>query len=423
MKKITRILSVALVAMMVLSLAAVAVAETPSVYIPKRLAKLVDAYVEDYVYPSLVTKTDAKYNSKIGHMVANTDDGVIHFQFSEKPDWFGASVSVKDGGWINIDIDDSGYGELEMEDLTLQPGASYTNRIVDKDGNVIKANVNSPSAKTKAWMEENEYEFIQETSGDEAYFAGKDYGDYSVVVSYHRDGSPYQVAVSLKNTDLFRTGMEGAISTITFKLVNVELDSYTKLAEAIEWDAQKEENVLVNPVKPNNKYTKTVRNKRTGEIDYVEYDGKQYPIFFLASTDIWYVGSVSAAYPAGNYIVGVEADYRNDAKNNLSQYKVSYAVSENDVAEIYYRPWDSPFYGQYSRNDAIIAVSGSGNNLNKWYKYNGFTENAVMKVRNYDKDGKFTKYTYETVAKINNNGKQVKNIKKGISSYPSPRVK
>lgn len=408
MKKFTRILSVALVAMMVLSLAAIASAETPSVYIPNRLAKLVDAYVDDYTFPTLVTKGDTVGSGK--NVKLNTE-GVMHFQFSEKPDWFGAVVSSKDGGWIQIDVDDTGYAELDLEGLARQPGTwSWSGYWNAKKGEYISG-ASNPDKNGKT---------DHSTGGDYPYTAGKDYGDYSVTVNYHRDGSAYKVAVTLKNVDLFETGMEGAASTITFELVNVELDSYTALANFLGVD-EDGKMLTTDPIRPNNKWVKTLRDDN-GDIEYVQYLGQLYDVYGLASTDVWYVSSVSATYPEGNYIVGAEADYRNDAKNNLYQYKISYAVNDTDVAQIYYRTWDSPFYGLYSKNGTVIAVSGSGNNLNKWYKYNGSSTNVDIKKPIKNDKGEVTGYEIVKEAKVNNNGKQVKTIKKGISFYKSPRV-
>jgi len=434
MKKFTRILSAALVAMMVLSLVAVASAETPSVYIPNRVAKLVDIELEDYDYPTLVTKGDTKGS---GYNVKLNTEGVMHFQFSEKPDWAGAVVSSLDGGWINLDVDESGYAEMELEDLHRQPGMWSWSSLyfVDKDGNwhstgrspsnpdIVEKHYSTPDGKTvvtrakKTNEDGSYYVMYYGNGGDYAYSAGKDYGDYSVEVSYHRDGSPYKVALTLKDVDLFETGMEGATSTVTFELVNVQLSS---VAELRDYEVVGEE-IEVTKIKPNNKFIKkNVDNQ--GNI-YYTYEGIDYYDYDLANTDMWYKSAVSATYPEGNYIVGVEADYKNDAKNNLSQYKISYAVSEDDVAQVYYKPWDTPFYGLYYKKDAIYAVSGSGNNLNKWYKYNG-TKGDPTVLKKYEKndDGTYSVVGIKVVPKLNNNGKQIKSIKKGINTYKSPRV-
>ena len=352
MKNITKILSVALVAMMVLSLSAVALADDTTVYIPARLGRLISGYyLEDYVYPTLSVHTDAAWNAAAGEMTA-TEDAITHLQFSEAPDWAGANVN----GWTSIDVDASGYGEIDP--WKLQPGYWSASGYDDKG--------NTTWHVTGAWT-------------NTPYHAGKDYGDYSVNVDYAMNGKVWNVAVTLKDSeDFFKTGMEGGTMTIVFTRVNVQLDS----------------------VKPNGK---------------------------LASTDVWYISQVSATYPEGNYIIGVEADFRNDAKQNLCSYRISYAASEKEIYKITYAPKtatldesktpyevigslvpskkpyihhynaDEAIYGEFftSRdawsNGTITAMSGSGSKLNKWYK--------------------------------NGHGAQVRNIKKGTTSFKSPRVK
>jgi hypothetical protein len=393
MKKITKILSVALVAMMVLSVSAVALADTPSVYIPKKLGKLVDAFAEDYQFPSLWTKVTAlatvtdkngdpvpsstcfdAYTGKAVNVKSITEDSVMQFHFSEKPDYFGCVLSALDGGYANIEIDDSGYGELEIGELHRQ---------APKYG-----------------------EFV----------GGKDYGTYSVEVGYARDGSANWVTVTLKDSeDFFRTGMEGGVMSITFEQVTVETKC-GPLVDELDDDGEPTGNKV-----------------------------KKYDNF----TTFWFVSNVSATYPEGNYIVGVETDWRNDSKQNLASYRIAYAPSENEVYKITYAPntttiiethtydertgkltgieyetpseymgfnlntkkfceWfipsenlgngefahhytaDEAIYGEYYRNGSKVAISGSGNNLNKWYKPG--------------------------------HGAQVRNVKKGTTSFKSPRV-
>jgi hypothetical protein len=386
MKNITKILSVALVAMMVLSLSAVALADDTTVYIPARLSKLgVDAVLDDFVYPTLKVKMSSTKALGDPCPIVAGDEADYLLYFSEKPDWAGAVVSSLDGSWINIDVDDSGFGMIEGP-LHRQPGMWSWSGPCDPI-----------TGKPKG----------HGVGGDYPYYAGKDYGDYSVNVSYYRNGKAYKVVVTLKDSeDFFRTGMEGGVMSITFERVNVELDSIKG------------------------------------------YDDDDEPIY--ASTDVWYISQVSATYPEGNYIIGVEADFRNDRKQNLYGYKVSYAVSEKEIYKITYAPntasvledrdnqlsdsdytpvgssapstvvipttWnpkypklgtrgvfihhytaDEAIYGEfYASRDAWAdgkptAVSGSGNKLNKWYKPG--------------------------------HGAQVRNIKKGTTSFKSPRVK
>ena len=389
MKNITKILSVALVAMMVLSLSAVALADDTTVYIPKTLSKLIGSYdLDEFEFPTLSVKMSSRVptfgNEKDPKdpcpYVAGEDADYL-FYFSEKPDWAGAVVSSLDGGWINIDVDDSGFGMIEGP-LVRQPGMwSWSGPCDPITG------------------EPDGYG----NGGDYPYYAGKDYGSYSVNVSYHRNGSAYQVVVTLKDSeDFFRTGMEGGVMSITFKIVTVKSTSNPKKAR---------------------------------------YD------------TYWYVDQVSAVYPEGNYIIGVEADYRNDTKQNLCSYRVSYAASEKEIYKITYSPAtttvlegvpeilttyktaakfaasahtaqgdlhhytaDAPIYGLFYQSrqdwedDNIYAVSGSGNKLNKWYKWNGRTQMSGIQDNP------------DSAVYRNNNGKQVKSIKKGTTSFKSPRV-
>ena len=412
MKKMTRILSVALVAMMVMSLAAVAQAATPSVYIPGKLAKLVDAYVDDYAFPTLdITTTALQGNAWVKRI---TEDSVAQLQFSEKPDWAGVNLSSLDGGWTSLDVDESGYAELAIGELHRQPGMySWTNSSVTYWDKYCKLRFRNDwtegdweGAKTFKKGElvpADKFGWLFGNGGDYPYSAGKDYGNYNVTVNYHRNGAPYQVAVSLKGVDAFETGMEGAVTTITFELVNVELDSYRYITYL---------NADGKAVRKNGPYTKYIKNlkfdekgydhKKGGTAEegyYYDEDNEILTVGPLSSTDMWYVSSVSATYPEGNPIVAVEADYRNDAKNNLYGYTICYAVSENEVYEITYNIYNSPIFGLYSRNGAYVAVSGSGNNIGKWYKYNGQDSSGLW-----------------------NNGKQVKTVKKSIKTFSSPRV-
>ena len=404
MKKMTRILSVALVAMMVMSLAAVAQAATPSVYIPGKLAKLVDAYVDDYAFPTLdITTTALKGNAWVKRI---TEDSVAQLQFFEKPDWAGVNLSSLDGGWTSLDVDESGYAELAIGELHRQPGMySWTNSNVtywDKDCKLRFRNdwtegkwEGAKTFKKDELVPDEYFGWLFGNGGDYPYSAGKDYGNYNVTVNYHRNGAPYQVAVSLKGVDAFETGMEGAVTTITFELVNVQLDSYRYIVYT------NADGDVIKHKAPYAKYIKNLTFNEDGEVEtgYYHYDENEIlAVGPLSSTDVWYVSSVSATYPEGNPIIAVEADYRNDAKNNLYGYTISYAVSENEVYEITYNTSNTPIFGLYSRNGSYVAVSGSGNNIGKWYKYNGMSS------------GKW------------NNGKQVKTVKKSIKTFSSPRV-
>ncbi len=428
MKKITRILSVALVAVMLLSVSAVALAaETPSVYIPTKLGKLCDVWLDDYVWPELEINITgvAKIKDEDGNYVYSsyckdpgqpggmaiakgiTEDSVAQYQFSEKPDWFGVVLSQLDGGWANIDIDDNGYGEFEIGELHRQPGVWIKQvmhcdeyEITLEDGTTQK--VKDVYWAYPDWMFDGEGNWAIADIGDYPYSGGKDYGDYAADVWYHRDGSAYKVTITLKDSeDFFRTGQEGGLMKITAEFVEIP---YT-----VKKGADK---------------------------------GK------VKTTKDWYITNVTAVYPEGNYITEVYTQWRNDSKQNLASYKISYAVSEKETYRITYAPktttiyqygpsWDKrfydisnegycyglepsykygdgtylthytaddPIYGEYYRDGKLVAVSGSGDsNIKKWYKYNGTDTNG--------KNGK-----------TNNLGAQVRGIKKNIFSFKSPRV-
>ena len=430
MKNLSRFICLLIVGMITMTVIPTASAEQPSVYIPKRAEKLVDSFVEDYKFPTLVARGDS-----LGYGLYS--DGVIHFRFSEKPDWFSAVVSSKNGGCMNIDVNSYGYAELPLEDLVMQPGMYAWNNpeltYWDQNCNLRfrKDWVNTHGLARGSYKKDDLVPFrfsgvlygLYGNTGDYPYSAGKDYGDYSVTVNYHRDGSAYKVAVTLKNVDFFETGMEDAVSTITFELVNVALDSYETLYLWYNREIDGVRRWKRYRTKADNSKITTKRDE-DGKIEYLIYDDRLIiELYDFTNTEVWYVSSVSTSYPEGNQVVGVEADYKNDEKHSLYQYKVSYAVNEKDVAQIYYKTDDTPFYGLYSKDGEITAVSGSGNNLNKWYTYNGYSEHATIRkpVMN-EKTGEVKGYTLEREGKLNNNGKQVKTIKKGINSYPSPRV-
>ena len=169
--------------------------------------------------------------------------------------------------------------------------------------------------------------------------------------------------------------------------------------------------------------------KNYSEENYVKYE---------TTTTVWVVTSVTATYSAGNPITKVKAEYRNDRKNTLSSYEITYAVNENETYAITYMPntatifeehnyglflpdnsnlpstffytndpntweeypsgayWhhyteDEPIYGEYTVN-GVTYVSGSGSNLNKWYTVG-----------------------HGTLLK--------RNGLRGVTSFPSPRVK
>ena len=361
MKKITRILSVALVAVMLLSVSAVSfAADDTTAYIPARLAKLgLDIDIEDIQYPELsinITALDKRVvkieNGKPVYQQVKpdycpkpdgtgydakliTEDSVAQYQFTEKPDWFGVVLSSLDGGWSNIEIDDDGYGEFEIGELHRQPG--------------MWSWYNNPTSHG--------------SGGDYPYSGGKNYGDYSVNVNYHRDGSAYKVAITFAEpVDPFLTGMEGGVLTVTYEAVEPITDCYKKALA--QWTKDKAEK-------------------------------KYYPK--PTSDAVWYLSNVSVKYPEGNYIVGIDTGWRNDKKQNLATYKVTYAVSENAYYRITYAPQTTSIY----ENHTDKKLDGT----------------ATYTVKYKDGDNEKT-YVYKVPERFNDLGKQ----QSSAAYYPSKKL-
>ena len=404
MKKITRILSVALVALMVMSLSAMALAEDTAVFIPSKLAKLGDVPtiddVEDKVF-YLSTKTESvpTYGNPDNPYdpcpILAVEDADIDLWFTDangnpfKPDWAGVNWAE---GWENLEIDEDGHAQTSMEGHIRQPGTWVWNN---------PDTTCDPLTGEIVWREDGTPapDWCHQTGGDYPYSAGKTYEDGTEVkISFGRNGTISSIEYVMPETDFFRTGFEGATTTVKFDRVTVASTSATA---------------------------------RTGKIRRDTY---------------FYTFSVCADYPAGNPIVRVETEWRNDAKQNLATYRISFAPTENEVYKITYAPntvtmlenhlysWpsdknpadamitklpgnmgsmniytdptdptspvlasihhytgDEVVYGEYYKNGSLKAVSGSGNNLGKWYKPG--------------------------------HGKQVKGIKYPCTYFKSPRVK
>ncbi len=395
MKKITRILSVALVALMVMSLSAMALAEDTSVFIPSKLGKLGDVPTIDDIWDKvffLSTKTesiptwgnpadpDAHVSDNPCPILA-VEDADIDLWFTDgdgnafKPDWAGV---VWAEGWENLEIDEDGHAQTSMEGHLRQPGTWSASGPCD------------PITGKPTW---------HVTGGDYPYSAGKTYEDGTEVkISFGRAGNITSIEYVMPETDFFRTGFEGATTTVKYERVTVASTSAYERTHKIRFDT------------------------------------------------FYYTFSVCADYPAGNPIVRVETEWRNDAKQNLATYRISFAPTENEVYKITYAPntvtmlenhlfsWpsdknpadamitklpgnmpstnfhadptdptspviasahhytaDEVVYGEYYKNGSLKAVSGSGNNLGKWY--------------------------------APGHGKQVKGIKYPCTYFKSPRVK
>jgi hypothetical protein len=340
MKKIIRILSVALVAAMVLSMSAISLADATSVYIPKKGTKA--GFPDMPEYFTLKTKSN---------------DEIIKLQFSEKPDWAGVNWGSPDWAWENLVIDDSGYAELDREGHPTTPGKYvYNNYITCKDGNsyiatrdlyrddnwkiYTEATDKDGNAYTLVCKKGEEAPHWLHGTGDKGvtcYTAGK--GD--VEVGYKNNGVEITY-VSLKvEEDFYQTGMEGAVTTITWTPVFLNNPCYWADVE----------DVIAGLIDA---------DCNIGNYNYVMWD--QY-----SDELVWYVSKVVTTYPEGNYITRIESVRRNDKTNSLDAYTIDYATSENVVYRISYDEDDSVVGGEYRVNGTKKLTSGSGKYASKWF--------------------------------------------------------
>ena len=373
MKKITRILSVALVALMVLSLTASAVAETPAVKIPAKLSRV---------------------KSADGVTVPTYDD------VSGKFLW--ATVTTD----VALMFDRAGNPIMSNWCTDRYTGLPVQAKGIDPEGCIYISISPAPDGVQVVWgegvenLDEENGIYVTEREGHrkqpKGFIAYKNWEDgTTTTVHYNRDGSINYVDYTIPDVDFFQTGMEGAVATVRFRPVTV--------------------------------LTTCPKDETT---DYYHYDW------------IVYVDQVNVDYPAGNEIVRVETDWRNDTKQALASYRISFATSETEVYQITFSPKsttifedlygvaaaagiptdgkytevdtaggyclipssgipgtgvafhsyyaDEPIYGEYYKNGSLVAVTGSGDKINRWYKPG--------------------------------HGKEVKGLRP-LSSFKSPRVK
>ena len=68
----------------------------------------------------------------------------------------------------------------------------------------------------------------------------------------------------------------------------------------------------------------------------------------------WYVGNITVSYPYGEEIRSISVDYRNNKKNTLYGYTITYAVSDTEVYTIRYDDCDRPIRAYY--NDGVRTL-------------------------------------------------------------------
>jgi len=308
MKKTIRILSVALVAVMVLSLSAVALADMPSVYIPTKGTKLVlpDLPMD---FPLLKTKSN---------------DEVIKLQFSEQPD--SATVNWGSPTWTPevLDVNASGYAEVDREGHPVAPGKWVWNEngYCDEDGNPVGGHATGDAFA--------------------AYTATKG----NVTVGYGTNGVQiWYVSVKVED-DFYRTGIEGAETVVTWKPVFLGgNDGGNVCFWSDVLDIQVD--LLEHGCDPDN-FWYVLWDQYSGELS-------------------WYVDSIVTTYPAGNPIARIESTRRNDKTNSLIKYIIDYPASETVTYRISYDSDDSVIGGEYRVNGVTKLTTGSKKWIAKWF--------------------------------------------------------
>ena len=445
-----------------------------------------------------VTFPKYDYNGNPIPVYGIVDDAKIELQFSDKPDWAGV---IWADGYETLSLDESGYAATSMEGHRLQPGI-----------NVVKSYCDPMTGRVLKKLDDGDYAYLAGKDNVTVQYgrSGKvNYVEYTVDQDFFRTGmegastvirwEPVEIP-----TDCYEEE-KSKICYLTWCLDpgQTPVNGYPSVTNPGRTPVESfQTNVWGNiAINENNKVCYCLNGKMNllptdgscyyDPQTYILYDHKgnilavlpaetccddkvppqpydpgynpdtccvQIPVICKGDAvplTVWYISRVTATYPTGNYIVEVEADWRNDEKKSLASYKVSYEPKKGEIYKITYSPstttilenhntgefypWisdgtpstnlesyikkasgdrearefrgvylhhyteDEVLSGLYTSGDTILC-SGSGKNLKKWYKYYG-TEKL------------------ENGIKVNNNGKQVrKNGLKPCTYFISPRV-
>lgn len=375
MKKLSQVLALALAALL-LVLPAASLAEDTQVHIPASLSKVPGVPSIDDIWQDKVFFLEVRYYDEVIEIGSRSTDylgrGFECWFTDYHGNAFVPDLAVLRMGRADytLQVDANGYALVTVDD------EEYGNPVftADKayaDGTSIHIEYNT------RWVSDDAMRGPEPPSSGYVIIPGW--------VSYDVLGSadttvPAHIEYTLPGVDFFRTGMEGADSCVRY-----------------------DRNLVLTQC-------------GTEEAPYTHYD------------EYYSISSVVSAYPAGNMITKVDASWRNDKKTELSGYTISYAPTKKDLYEITYAPQtasileehgkggikytevssvlpstklsdtefihhyveDQVLCGVYYRSGRKYAVSGSGNNLPKWYRPG--------------------------------NGKRVKNVKYPCTFFTSPRV-
>ena len=441
------------------------------------------------------------YNGNPIPVYGTAENPDIELQFSEQPEWAGV---IWADGYETLKVDESGYAKTSMVGHNMQPGINIVKSVCDPvtgrlleyehDGgdyaylagknNVAVQYGRSGSVNYVEYTVEQDFfrtgmegastvirwEPVQvitdcyKEAQEEKWYLVWDQQDY--YDDYYDDYDP--TVGNYGRTDSFVTNQWGNIAYNennelccyqNNKVIPIPVDgsAYYDANTNRLYDQWGKELMILPP------HVMCCNKPQQDTYIYYPDNGTscvQIPVVRVTDAKpltVWYISSVTATYPAGNYIVGVEADWRNDKKKTLASYKITYEPKQGEQYKITYSPVTTTVYEEhrsgtfetwpasnapstkmadyikknsdpgdrsylqfqgmylhhYTEDEVLsglytsgstVLCSGSGNNLRKWYKYNGTT-------------------TLKNGMKRNNLGKQVK--KSGLkpcTSFISPRV-
>ena len=335
MKNRLRFLSLLIIAVMALSLSSAALAAPGdagglSVYIPDKIGRLRLPDMPEYIALFTRTQSVATYgnpddpNDPCPILPVSEPD--IELYFSEQPDWAGV---LWPEGFERISVDGRGYARVSSAGHETQPGVTPGTMLNDKGERVWAATTADHKAGDPA------------PTGDGAFMACKD----DVTVLYNRNGSPVWVEFVIPE-DFHKTGMAGAITTVRYERVNVELDCYLWI------DVENDDGTVQRINKPfEERFEVLERDSDYNPTEWL-YEGKKVTDFGpLSSKDVWYISQVVTEYPEDvNYIVRVETNWKNNSGQFLWGYRITYATSADERYKITYMPYTATILEDHNEN-------------------------------------------------------------------------
>ena len=284
---------------------------TPAVFIPDRLSKLAGVPAIDDIWEDKVFFLSVRFYHEV---IEISDDKTellgrgVELWFTDYhgnpfvPDWakmyLGLSV-------YQLVIDGNGHALVYLEEWgdrygtipSFSAGKTYADGTDISIDYIVGTSLYGPEPPSSDYfIKKGHY-----THFDSHFFARK---ERTVGMDEHLLMCvPVYIYYTLPDTDFFLTGMENAVTEITYA---------------------------------RNTVTSVCGDGQDPEQLYTHFDGF-YSVTF-----------VDADYPAGNYIRRVSTAWRNDKKQALASYKILYEVAENELYRITYAPQTTSIYENHT---------------------------------------------------------------------------